>query len=215
MYGRVKWVGLAACLGACATPHQIVDRSDFLAEATRIYPGEQSERVIQAAQTVLKISDPNDFEFRNTVNGFTGLRRYVIYAVFAAANGREKWDFTVDYPSPGQLRASVSVSEAGESTGGYSHQSYEHVMASVPLYRLFWKRVDYMLGRRPDWVTCDAAATELEATNTNTTVALGGLCGPTSDGRNAPAPEPLSPLPRVSQRSVPVEPAAAQKSEKR
>jgi len=69
-----------------------------------------------------------------------------------------------------------------------------------------------MLGRRPDWVTCDQAAAELESTNTNTAAALGGLCGPTSDGRNAPAPDPLPPLPRVSQRALPPEVAAARKN---
>jgi hypothetical protein len=193
---------VCACLAGCASaPHQIVDRSDFLAEATRTYPGENSERIIQAAQVVLKTSDPTDFEFRNTVNGFTGLRRYMVYAVLATAVGREKWDFTVDFPTPGQARASVAISEAGQTTGGYSTTPYENTMASVPLYRLFWRRVDYMLRRRPDWVTCDQAAAELAESGTNTIAALGGLCGPTSDGRNAPAPEPLPPAaPQVVQR---------------
>jgi hypothetical protein len=61
-------------------------------------------------------------------------------------------------------------------------------------FRLFWSRVDYMLTRRADWVTCDEGAAELEKSNTNTASALGGLCGPTGDGRNAPAPEPLPPV---------------------
>jgi hypothetical protein len=204
MLHRVLAAGLCTGLAGCASaPHTIVDRSDFLAEATRTYPGENPERIIQAAQIVLKTSDPTDFEFRNTVNGFTGLRRYVVYAVLASAVGREKWDFTVDFPTPGQARASVSISEAGQTTGGYSRTPYENTMASVPLYRLFWKRVDYMLGRRPDWVTCDQAASELKEEGTNTISALGGLCGPTSDGRDAPAPQPLGPPPRVAERSQP------------
>jgi hypothetical protein len=89
------------------------------------------------------------------------------------------------------VRASISVSEAGVASGGYSVQRYERQMASIPLYRLFWNRVDYMLGRRADWVTCGEAAAELEKTNTNTAEALGGLCGPTSDGRDAPPPQPF------------------------
>jgi hypothetical protein len=195
----------AALLAGCASaPHKIEDRSDFLAEATRTYAGENPERVIRAAQTVLKTSDPNDFEFRNTVNEFTGLRRYVIYAVLAAAVGREKWDFTVDYPAPGQLRASVAISEAGQTTGGHNSTPYENAMTSVPLYRLFWNRVDYMLGRRPDWITCAQAAAEVEASNTSSLAALGGLCGPTSDGRDAPAPESLGPAPRGPAPGTPV-----------
>jgi hypothetical protein len=182
-----------ALTGCAAAPHQVRDRDDYLAEATRIFPGETRERVLKAAETVLRISDPSDFEFRYTLTGFTGLRPYFIYAVIAAANGREKWDFLTE-PDPTGLRASVSVSEEGTSSGGYSSSRYEGAMASVPLYRLFWSRVEYMLSKRPDWVTCEQAAAELQASNTNTVAALGGLCGPTSDGRNAPAPEPLPPL---------------------
>jgi hypothetical protein len=183
----------ALALTACAAPHQIADRSDFLAEATREYRGETNERVIRAAETVLKISDPADFEFRHTLNGFTGLRRYTVYAVIAAQQGREKWDFITEN-APGAVRASISVSEAGVASGGYTTQRYEHAMASIPLYRLFWARVDYLLARRPDWMTCGEATAELEKTNTNTAAALGGLCGPTSDGRDAPAPEPFPPM---------------------
>ncbi|TAK50270.1 MAG: hypothetical protein EPO23_03425 [Xanthobacteraceae bacterium] len=192
---RWGWLfAVVALLGGCAAPHQIRDRGDYLAEASREFPGETRERIIRAAEIVLKISDPTDFEFRHTLTGFTGLRRYTVYAVVAAAQGREKWEFLTE-DQPGRIRASVSVSEAGVRSGGYSSAPYENAMASVPLYRLFWKRVEYMLGRRAEWVTCDDAAEELVATRTNVTVALGGLCGPTSDGRDAPAPTPLPPLP--------------------
>jgi hypothetical protein len=127
------------------------------------------------------------------LTGFTGLRRYFIYAVLASASGREKWELQTE-PDPAGLKASISISEEGTSGGGYSRSSYEGAMASVPLYRLFWSRVEYMLNRRPDWVTCEQAGAELQSSNTNAIAALGGLCGPTSDGRNAPAPEPLPPL---------------------
>jgi hypothetical protein len=120
-----------AALGGCAAPHQITDRSDFLAEGTREYAGETKERVIKAAETVLRISDPSDFEFRYNLNGFEGLRRYFIYAVLASAQGREKWDFVTE-AAPNGIRASVSVSEAGVTSGGYSRQQYESAMASVP-----------------------------------------------------------------------------------
>jgi len=185
----------AIALAGCAAPHQIRDRSDFLAEATRTYPGETRERLVTAAERVLKQSDPADFEFRHTMNGFVGLRRYVIYVVLASSQGREKWEFAVEAEASGALRASISVSEAGTSYGGSSATPYEGQMASVPLYRLFWARVEYVLARRADWVTCDEAAREAEATNTNVAVALGGLCGPTSDGRLAPPPPRLDPLP--------------------
>ena len=187
-------IAAAIALGSCAAPHQIRDRSDFLAEAQKDFPGETRERLISAAETVLKISDPDDFEFRHTMTGFTGLRRYLIYAVLAAAQGREKWEFTTEQLPNGTMRAAITVSEAGTTVGGSSSTPYEGQMASVPLYRLFWARVDYVLGRRSDWVTCDEAAKPLQATNTNTATALGGLCGGTSNGRDAPPPNQMAPL---------------------
>jgi hypothetical protein len=97
----------AALAGCAAAPHQVRDRDDYLAEATRVFPSETRERVLKAAETVFKISDPDDFEFRYTLTGFTGLRRYFIYAVIAAASGREKWEFLTE-PDPSGLKASVS-----------------------------------------------------------------------------------------------------------
>jgi hypothetical protein len=115
-----------------------------------------------------------------------------VYAVLASARGREKWEFLAE-PDGGAIRASVSVSEAGVSSGGYSTIPYEGAMASVPLYRLFWARVDYVLGRRSDWVTCDAALEAEQANKTNTLEALSGLCGATSNGRDAPPPAQMEP----------------------
>jgi hypothetical protein len=114
---------------------------------------------LKAAETVLRISDPADFEFRSTLSGLTGLRRYFIYAVIASASGREKWDFMTE-PEPAGLRASASISEEGTASDGYSSNRYENAMASIPLYRLFWSRVEYVLNKRSDWVTCEQAASE-------------------------------------------------------
>jgi hypothetical protein len=197
-----------ACAGCGAPAHQVRDRDDYLAEATRVYPGESRERILKAAEAVLRQSDPPDFEFRYTLTGFTGLRRYVIYAVITAAVGREKWEFFTE-PDPGGVRSSVSISEEGSTSGAYGSQNrYESAMASVPLYRLFWNRVDFMLGRRPDWISCAEATAALEASNTNV-MALGGLCGPTSDGRNSPPPDPFPPLaPPVAEKRPTKRPAA-------
>jgi len=202
--GLLATAAVAVVLQACSAPHQIRDRGDFLAEATREYPGETRERVIRAAETVMKISDPPDWDFQHNLHGFTGLRRFTVYAVLAAGQGREKWELLVEQPDPKLVRASVTISEAGTVSNGYTTTPYEGAMASIPLYRLFWKRMDYMLGRRPDWVTCDEAAKELEATNTNVAAALSGLCGPTSSGRDAPAPEPLPALPKAAASAAPV-----------
>ena len=195
----VIFVFVGSVFSGCAQPHQIRDRTDYLAEATRTFPGETRERVIKAAETVLRLSDPKDFEFRYSLSGFTGLRRYFVYAVLASQSGREKWDFLAEQ-IPAGIQASVSISEVGVTSGGYSATPYERNMASVPLYRLFWSRVEYVLAKRSDWTTCDEASAELEKTKTNTAEGLGGLCGSTSEGRDAPAPPQMAKMVVISEK---------------
>ena len=72
--GGVFAVGVVLS-GCGAAPHVIADRQDYLAEATRQYPGEGKERVLAAAEAIIKTSDPNNVDMRYTGNGFTALRR--------------------------------------------------------------------------------------------------------------------------------------------
>lgn len=103
---------LQGCGGA---PPQISDRRDYVAEATRTYPGETKERVIEAAQLILKQSDPNDFQFQHYSYGFTGKRHYMIYVVLAASTGFETWNFSVEDNGKAQV-ASLAVSDSGSVT---------------------------------------------------------------------------------------------------
>ena len=183
-------IGALTLAGCGHAPIQITDRQDYLAEATRTYPGEQKERVIQAAETILKSSDPGKLDMRYTGKGFVGLRQYSYYAILAAGQGQEKWEFEVE-ERPGSQFASLSVSDAGIVAVGSSVRHHENALNAIPLYRLFFKRMDYMLGRRPDWVLCADETQALQQTGTNSMSALSGLCGATSAGRDDAPPEPL------------------------
>lgn len=182
----MKWTAILTCLllAGCATPHEIRDRDDYLAEASRTYTAKTKEQVIRAAEIVLKNSDPSDWDMRYEGDGFVGLRRYFIYAVLATQSGREKWQFQAR-ESGDSIQASLTVSEAGVGAGGYNVTPYERSMSSIELYRLFWARVDYVLGIRSDWMTCAQAKGKAGSD------ALSGLCGSTSGGRNAPPPQRL------------------------
>jgi hypothetical protein len=186
---------MALVLAACgAAPPQIMDRQDYLAEATRIYQHESKERVLEAAEAIIRTSDPQNVDMRYTDDGFTAIRRYFIYAVIAAARGQEKWELHTE-ERPNAVEASLSISDEGTSASGYSAEHYDMSMNSIPLYRLFWKRMDYMLGRTADWPSCDEEKKLLEAQGTNAVSALGGLCGITSAERDAvPQPLPAQPF---------------------
>lgn len=194
--------GVFFSVSECAAPPRMEDRQDFLAEATRTYEGETQERVIGAALNVLRQSDPRNFQFENSFNGFTGYRKYFIYAVIAASQGTDKWIFDTQV-SGGGVRALVTASDSGEAVSSNTRTRYSERLASVPLYRLFWSRVDYVLGRRPDWITCDEAQAALDAAKMSAPIGLSGLCGPTSAGRNNPPPDRLPPLSARGRKGAP------------
>lgn len=181
-------IGMSLAATACIA-QPVGPRNGQMAETVRTYSSESRERVIEAARAVLQQSDPSDFEFSETLSGFVGLRRFMVYAVLTTATGREKWDFQTEPKGKG-IRALIAISEAGVNSQTFSSQSFEQPLLSPPLYRLFWSRVDYMLGQRADWVSCAQAEAEASASGMGGS-ALGGLCGPTSGGRAAPAPAPL------------------------
>jgi hypothetical protein len=185
--GFALFAAVSFLAGCAATPKP--DENHF-AEATHEFKGETRERIVRAAEIVLKQSDPA-FKFQYSLSGFTGFRPYVLYAVIAAQTGTEKWELQTEQNS-NSVRASIGISETRRAfAAGAPPSQGEGAMGSVPLYRLFWARAEYVLERRPDWITCDEALGDLEKQGINGIEALSGICGLTSMGRNAPPPERL------------------------
>lgn len=192
--GVLAVLGAAMSLCGCAREPKISDRQTAMVEASRTFSGETRERVIEAAEKVLRASDPDDFEFSERLNGFEGRRHWMIYLVLSSAVGIDKWDFQTEEIGH-SLRASVSVSIQAQGSSRYSHLYVDVLDNKIALYRLFWARVDYVLGRSTHWPTCEEAWDEQDAKGFNRT-AIDSLCGLTNDGRTAPPPAPLKPVTR-------------------
>jgi hypothetical protein len=186
-------------LTGCASPAIVESHAEWLHETTRTYPGETSARVIAAAERVLKASDPLDVKFDYGTGGFRVTRPFLIYAVVASEEGQDSWSFRA---SENEMEASASVSfrqavtdrfivpiaspsnshlRFGVATASSSGQ--KHVIGS---YRLFFARMDYLLGKRKDWILCADAPALLkldpEAPGTD------GLCGITFQGDETKPP---------------------------
>lgn len=84
--------------------------------------------------------------------------------------------------------ASAGVAETRLEAGNAGHNTTERA-ADPALIRLLWDRVDYVLARRSDWVSCARAIADLNRQNGSAREALSGLCGETNKGRDAPAPQ--------------------------
>jgi hypothetical protein len=151
---------LALGLSACMRPERSTNHADWLKETTRSWNSENKARVIAAAEAVLKHSDPRDFTFEYAKSGFSARRKFFIYAVLATAEGEDRWTFAASENSEG-ASASVRIIQRGTATAGRVTERFRDNQTMIGTFRLFYARLDYMLGKRPDWISCADAAKKL------------------------------------------------------
>jgi hypothetical protein len=200
-------------LSACARSERVTSHADWMKEATRVWPGETRARVIAAAEAVLKQADPRDTKFEYNQRGFQAKRAFFIYAVIASAEGVDTWSFTTAENSEG-ASASVRIIQRGKAVAGQHSERFRDNQTMVGSFRLFWARMDYMLGQRPDWVSCVEAPAKLDLPPG--APGLEGLCSLTHQGRNEPPPPKLGTgkiLPKVAPKGPPAPPPLEAESE--
>jgi hypothetical protein len=178
---------LLLTVAACARPERTTSHADWMREATRIWPGETKARVIAAAEAVVKHSDPRDIQVEYSKQGFVARRKFFIYAVLATASGEDRWTFHASENAEG---ASASVRLIQFSERFRENQVY------VGSLRLFYARIDYLLGRREDWISCSQAVEKLRLPSE--APGLQALCSVTHQGADAPPP----PKPAPKQKAV-------------
>lgn len=158
-------------LSACATP-RYMDRTEWLSVTTREFQGKSKEEVISAAQKLLRLADGDDFHIAHTDNGFHASRRWTAYMVIAAEFGTDHWLFeTTDIP--GGVRARVQVSTQSQAATPVATTSGAWTATTGPLmgspvdgnalYDVFWARMEYLLGYRNEWMTCEVADKRVRA----------------------------------------------------
>ncbi|MEC9292100.1 MAG: hypothetical protein VX730_06850 [Pseudomonadota bacterium] len=158
---------------------------------TRVYNGKNKREIIDAAEKVLKLSDPKDFGFSHHDNGFKARRDWDYYAVFTNERGTDNWTVNVKELSGGRVEATVEertdrassqpnyiyVHGVGTMSTGTTVRKTELISESSALYDLFWKRMDYILGQRSDWTTCESHKQEVKSNN-KLSGKFNQLCGP-------------------------------------
>ena len=176
---------LPILLAACARPERVTTHEEWMREATRVWPGETKTRVIAAAESLIKHADPRDTKLEYSRQGFVARRKFFYYAVIATIDGEDRWTFQASENAAG-ASASVRLIQRGTATAGRSFERFRENQVYLGTLRLFYARIDYLLGRRPDWIACRDAVQKLalppEAPG------LQGLCSLTHQGADAPPP---------------------------
>ena len=146
-------------LGACATKPQISEE-EMLAARTRTYEGVSSEQVMQAAEKLLKLVDESRFQFNRADTQLTATRSGELVTNIGKAEVTAVW--------------LVKTEEKGNSTvvtieGGWHRKSISKGISEnvkrpegKAVYTLFWSRMDTLLGRSNEWITCDGMQKAIE-----------------------------------------------------
>lgn len=183
----MKIAALTACaitLSGCAAPH-LQTRDQWLRESQRTYEDRDPEQVIRAAEAVLTAVDPGDVTFAHSADGFTARRRWVVYVVIASAVGEDVYEFKAVQTAEG-TRASIRIEQRGQASDG---RVSDDSITMTTSYKLFFNWLDYALGKRDRWITCDQAGAVF---NTDFAGSSPGMCAPgiTSRGANPVQPRP-------------------------
>ena len=167
-----KRSSLASCLlgvllVSCAT-NRSMTREEWLTNTQKTYTGVTKEELIKKAEEVLTLADGTDFRFAHSEKGFTASRKWIVYMVIAAAMGTDSWSFEVQEKN-GKLIASVQAgTQAGsigaDGNGGtFTAPTMGEPIQSAATYKMFWDRLDYLLGKRTDWADCRTMKEQIKA----------------------------------------------------
>lgn len=159
-------IAIASLLAGCAVKQPQMTRDEYLQTTQRTYDGKTPDDVFRAAETLFKLADGDDFTFHYTDDTLTASRPWTIYLVLAASMGSDTWVIRTKEEN-GATRVSALVSTTAgavapmATTGGdwtaTGIPGGGNIVAGTAIYDVFWARMDYLLGLRDTWMTCEEA----------------------------------------------------------
>lgn len=165
----------ALIVGGCASTPEPSRPSptEQEAAATRFYADIDRDRYFAAVEEVFLLADGTDFEFSYNDNGnrLTATREWFAFLIFAAGSGTDTWTVRA-VEKDGGIEGTVDAYHHTIVSDGsmYGPKESSGDMLTIAAGNLFWDRVDYVLGRRADWPSCDDREEELEPLEDDDTV---------------------------------------------
>ncbi len=136
----------------CATKSK-VSEEEMQAATTRTYEGTSSGQVMEASEKLLKLVDEARFKFTRADNQLTATRAGQVFTGVGKANVTAVW--LVKTQNKGKstvVTISAGWKRAALSTGLTSKLKKPEGTA---VYKLFYNRLDNLLGRSNEWMTCE------------------------------------------------------------
>lgn len=136
-------------LAGCATIPRQMSREEALAVSTRTYTGVTTERVFEAATEVFKLSDnPTDINISYPDS------ETMLAVRWTAPFPVHIWYHWTIKAVPAHKGTQVSTSIV-TTAHGFAVPSGVTPYSSPAAQKLFYARLDYLLGKSTDWPTCE------------------------------------------------------------
>lgn len=158
-------VALVILLSGCATRPQLT-REEWVGVTTREYEERTPAQVLAAAEKLFRLADGDDFTIAHAADGLSATRGWAAFFIIGGANGTDYWTVRAAPGAKGTV-ATVQASTQSTTIAPMMIGGIGMIPAALPgqgapidgtaLYDVFWARMDYLLGRRPAWMTCEEA----------------------------------------------------------
>lgn len=153
-------------VAGCAVKQPQMTRDEYLQTTQRTYADKAPDDIFRAAEKLFRLADGDDFTFHHTEDSMTAVRPWLVYLVLAASMGTDTWVIRAQ-EDLGATKVSALVSTSmgsvlpipttgGDFTAG-GVPGGGNLVAGTAIYDVFWARMDYLLGLRDDWMTCEQA----------------------------------------------------------
>lgn len=169
-------VMLMGCTQKVPTPEKIVDKRERVQRMiTRVYPDKTVQDVLWAADRVFRLADDN-YVISPSPDGLRAERNWkkkeaLLTSDFSRATsfGSDTWMVTPKPLPQGGVKVTAMHSMQAAFVSGclllpYPNRSDATLCPEMPnltttsaTYDLFFARLDYLLGKRKDWITCKKA----------------------------------------------------------
>jgi hypothetical protein len=176
---------VGALVAGCAGP-QLQTREDWLAATSRTYRDVAKDDILRAGEHLFRLADGTDFTIVHQQDALIASRQWMVYLVIAVGFGTDHWVVRAQEARDGAIQVTVSASTqsqmAGPSqptlSGGTPSMgpTFGSPVTNPALYRLFWARMDYLLGVSDKWLTCDDASSVYQVSRASNGMEL--LCNP-------------------------------------
>lgn len=162
----IHFLILVSLVSCAAAPQKQLSREEWISLTSRTYPDTSKDQALLAVEKLFRLADGDDFKIIHTEDGLQASRQWTSYAVIAAVSGTDYWNVkaiekngsvTVVISASTQSQNTTPIPTTGGNWTAGTLGAQGNLVDGTAIYDVFWARLDYLLGKRADWMLCKEA----------------------------------------------------------